>query len=373
MTIDEHPLCNGEKLLVYRFAGRGGAPRVYLQGALHADEVSATVALHALTKLLDAAEQVGQVIGEITVVPHCNPAGLRQFTHGRHLGRFDMTDGRNFNRSFPDLAGTVIDRLERMPREARTRAAAVAIGQAAIAERGDAHNAGDQLRLKLLQLSWGADIVIDVHADMEAILHIYSSLDCWPVMEGVAQRLGVQVAILADESADLPFDEAHSMAWRQIAGHLAEEGGRRAETASCTVELRGLADVEHTLALQDAAALFGFLADIGAVSPADALAPPARPVTVTNLEGVEMVRSPRDGVLVHCAALGERVAPGHRIARVLDTGERDQARQWVDVTASTEGVIFARWHQRAILAGMPICKIAGSRREVMDAGARLLD
>lgn len=372
MAIDEHLLAGSERLLVYRFAGRGSGPRIYLQGALHADEVSATVALHRLTELLDRAEQAGQVIGDITVVPHCNPAGLRQFTHGRHLGRFDMRDGRNFNRSFPNLADAVVDRLGHLPRAARTRAVAVAIGQAVMAERRE-ENAGDQLRLKLMQLSWGADIVIDVHADMEAILHIYSSLNCWPVMQGLTQRLGVPIAILADESADLPFDEAHSVAWRRIGGHLAKEGASQAVTAACTVELRGLADVEHEVAMQDALALFGYLADMGALSRVDVPAPPDRPVMVINLEGVEMVRSPRDGVLVHCAALGERVAPGQCIARVLAVGERRRAHQWTEVTASTEGVIFARWHQRAILAGMPICKIAGSRRETTGAGTRLLD
>ncbi|WP_448955841.1 hypothetical protein [Labrys neptuniae] len=229
------------------------------------------------------------------------------------------------------------------------------------------------MRLKLMQLSWGADIVIDVHADMEAILHIYSSLDCWPMTEGIAQRLGVPIAILADESAELPFDEAHSAVWRRIAGHLAMEDAGRVQTASCTVELRGLVDVEHELAMHDAAALFGFLADIGAVSPTDVPALSSRPIMVTNLEGVEMVTSPRNGVLVHCAALGERVVPGQLIARVLDVGECDRAHQWTEVAASMEGVIFARWHQRVILAGMPICKIAGSRKEATDAGARLLD
>ncbi|WP_448955840.1 hypothetical protein [Labrys neptuniae] len=133
MTIDEYLMPGGEKLLIYRFVGMGGGPRVYLQGALHADEVSATVALHRLTKLLDAAEQAGELIGEITVVPHCNPRGLGQFAYGRHLGRFDLTDRRNFNRSFPNLADAIIGHLERMPLAARTREAAVAIGHALMA------------------------------------------------------------------------------------------------------------------------------------------------------------------------------------------------------------------------------------------------
>src|SRR5262245_37608357 len=94
MVIDEHLLRGGEKLLVYRFAGGGSGPRIYLQAALHAHEVSATMALHRLTELLETAERAERVIGEIIVVPHCNPAGLIQFAYGRHLGRFDMIDGR---------------------------------------------------------------------------------------------------------------------------------------------------------------------------------------------------------------------------------------------------------------------------------------
>lgn len=56
---------------------------------------------------------LGQVCGEIIVVPHSNPLGLKQFALGRHLGRFSF-DGRNFNRAFPQVGEWVVEQLKQL-------------------------------------------------------------------------------------------------------------------------------------------------------------------------------------------------------------------------------------------------------------------
>jgi len=71
--------------------------------------------------------------------------------------------------------------------------------------------------------------------------------------------------------------------------------------------------------------------------------------------------------------LGEHVVPGDVVARILDPMEMDPSRAWTPVVASTNGVVFARWHQRVVRAGMAVCKIAGKDVIRTSGNVHLLD
>ncbi|NML32317.1 succinylglutamate desuccinylase/aspartoacylase family protein [Paraburkholderia sp. G-4-1-8] len=368
---------SANETVMYRFGTPGTRPRVYLQGALHADEVSATLALHYLCELLTVAERENRVRGELIVVPHCNPAGLRQFVHGRHLGRFDLSDGRNFNRGFPDIADEIIHRLGRIAPQNLNTEMAIDTG-ASLLSKVRCESPGDQFRIELFRMSWGADIVIDVHSDMESVVHLYSSPASWPRIERLAAHLDAQTVMLGEVSADMPFDEAHSHAWSKVARFLMERDYCAAHrVSSCTVELRGLADVEPALARQDAAAFHDYLVDAGALDPIASIASSAAALRTAvqpiSLDEVDMITSPITGVLVHCKDLGERVVPGEVIARVFDPTEIVPYRAWREIVARYSGVVFARWHQRTVRAGMVVCKIGGANGERKPGNVRLPD
>lgn len=357
---------------VHRFGRPGARPRVYLQAGLHADEVAGTLVLQQLARKLEADQRDGRIQGEIVVVPHCNPVGLRQFVLGRHLGRFDLRDGRNFNRGFPDIAADVIAAMESSGKSPPTRELAVEIGLSVLAGQGPSTD-GAQHRIALMELSWGSDIVIDVHSDMEAILHMYTSEASWPGVMALGERLDLRVALLADVSADLPFEEAHSYAWRRIDSYLRDKGaGPTQSVSSCTIELRGLADIDDILTPRDAHAFHAFLIDAGAVLADCPAAPLNNTIQPTRLEAVDMVPSPCNGVLVHCKSPGDRVRNGDLLARIFDPAARDTSRAWTEITATAEGIVFARWHQRVIEKGMSICKIASTYAPEHATG-RLLD
>jgi hypothetical protein len=87
-------------------------PHVHVQGGLHADEGPGMLAARMLADRL----AVGGVSkgGSRAALPCCRrpiPIGLGQFVLGDHAGRFDLYDGRNFNRDYPDLAGAVAARV----------------------------------------------------------------------------------------------------------------------------------------------------------------------------------------------------------------------------------------------------------------------
>ncbi|MEI9987211.1 MAG: succinylglutamate desuccinylase/aspartoacylase family protein [Aliidongia sp.] len=91
-------------LTVHRYGTPGTAPKVYIQAALHADELPGVLAAHHLIRRLDAADRRGEILGEIVIVPMANPAGLGQIVDGVHIGNRDLRWGGDFNRNWFDLA-----------------------------------------------------------------------------------------------------------------------------------------------------------------------------------------------------------------------------------------------------------------------------
>lgn len=371
MPVREVYHVDGLPFAVWQFGSTDARRHIYLQGALHADEVAASMALEQLLPLLTAAEAEGRLRARFTLVPHCNPVGLSQFKGGRHIGRFTLEDDLNYNRGVPDLAPGVIAGLRNLPLGERTRATATRLGLAQLKAGSEGLTGRAALHNRLMQLSWGAERVYDLHTDMEALVHLYTSESSWAGMQDLAALTGTRVVMLADQTADGCFDEAHSLAWAQIAPHLVEP--ETAQTCACTLELRGLSDASDAQGRIDAAALMADFTGLGLITPAAAalLSPRSAP-HVLHLDGVEMVTAPFTAIFLPCVAPGDTVVKGQPVGDLIDTGATDPGKRRLTLRAGTDGLVFARWHQRVISAGMAACKIAGPG-PALRADARLLD
>ena len=100
-------------------------------------------------------------------------------------------------------------------------AANVAAIRAAMARRArrDAEPQGEiaALRHALLGLAHDADLVLDLHADNQAVLHLYLGTPLWPDAADLAAELGARAVLLAEVSGGNPFDEACSGPWWALA------------------------------------------------------------------------------------------------------------------------------------------------------------
>jgi predicted deacylase len=328
------------RLRVHRYEGRDpAAPRAYLQAALHAGELPGVAALHVLLPMIARAEAEGRLLGSVTAVPQANPIGAGQNLFGEHQGRFSLASRTNFNRDFP-----LIDRpdADLLPGD-----------DAPIA-------ADDRLKARLLALSLGHEIVLDLHCDDQGPCYLYVEDRVWPGLSDLAAALDCAAVIVWDTTSDGAFDEA---ALRPYAMSMpADAVARRAVT---TVELRGTADVSPDLARADADGLYRFLVHRGvvrdtAVSPPAAWTGPAVPIA-----NVEMVKAPAAGAILYEVAPGDRVREGDVVARVLvdpGVGGGETA-----VVAPQGGLVLTRRSQRLARRGDDIAKILGTRRA---AGAR---
>lgn len=343
-------------LTVLRFGTPGHGPKAYLQAALHADEVPALVVTHVLREQLAALEAAEQITGEIILVPYANPIGLGQIVLGQQQGRFALNDGKNFNRGFADLAPRVktLIESERADNPARPALQEVkaAIRQAA-SELG-ASTPAEDLKRQLLRLAADADVVLDLHCDADAVMHLYALTPQAAEATQLGALLRARAVLLATESGDSPFDEACSALWLRLQQALP---GHRLPLAcfAATVELRGEADTDIDLARQDAAALLDFLRLRGLIKgPTPVVPEPA--CAATPLSGSEPMTAPVSGVVVFHRHPGEHVAAGDLIAEVLDPVNGTAH----PVHCKSAGVFYARCGSRWAPAGKRLGKIAGT-------------
>ena len=360
MQIDLIPLHHSPSgttrtLRVHRFGQPGARPKAYIQAALHADELPGVLVAHQLIALLTDAEAKGELVGEVVVVPAANPIGFSQEFLGIHHGRFALSDGFNFNRGFADVSRGLQESVASS--SARPGRDVSAVLRSHFRDALQQHPASSEsavLKLQLLKLAIDADVVLDLHCDGEAVMHLYTLPSLATRIAPLARLLGAAVCLTATESGEGPFDEACSRPW-QVAQAANPDALIATPCFAATVELRGERDVSPVLATQDARAIFEFL-KIECVVDGATPSLPHHDYRVLPLAATEPVIAPASGVLLFDCELGAHVMQGDLIAHLLDpvTGES------TPVKAGTSGLLFARAASRWASAGKRIGKIAGS-------------
>jgi predicted deacylase len=75
------------------------------------------------------------------------------------------------------------------------------------------------LKKTLLGMAIDADIVLDLHCDNEAVLHLRTARR-WPTPSRRWRRCSARTRLLAVQAGGEPFDEACSRLWWDLAAHF---------------------------------------------------------------------------------------------------------------------------------------------------------
>lgn len=354
------PSLGSQRLLTsFHFGPQDTGRKIYLQASLHADELPGMLTAWHLKQRLLTLESAGLLRAEIVLVPVANPIGLNQNLHAHLLGRHDLASGQNFNRHYPALADAVFADIRphmgasatenaRLARQSLSRQLARLIPQSEL----------DSLRLTLMKMACDAEVVLDLHCDFRADLHLYTGTPLWPRCEPLARYLGACATLLATESGDQPFDEACSQLWWQLAERAEAACPGAAFEPAClavTIELRGQANIDHELAKQDAEGILHYMRHIGVIAEAAPTLPALR-YPATPLAGSEDLRAPHAGILVYHAKPGSLLAHGDLIAEVIDP-----LSDWVsEIRAQRSGVLYATSVRSYAITGMNVAKVASA-------------
>jgi len=320
------------------------------------------LALFHLMELLDSAEAEGRILGDVVVVPLANPIGLSEWLLQKPVGRRDLEGAHNFNRGFPDLAKLTGDVLEKkLGDDPKVNAAIIRAAFATALEEAKVETEFDALRIRLMQASHDADIVLDLHCDHHALMHFYASTAQPEVTDLLGRCTGSVLALIEDVSGGHAFDEAHTAPWRA----LRERFGERVPLPcfSTTLEYRGQGDVSDDLANRDAEGLMAFLAGVGAV--AGGPVPAHGRAEEMPLAGAVEFMAPIGGIVSWVTRPGDRVTEGQVLGHVTDAA----ARRRVDIVAPTTGLLFRQEFWTSCLRGQGLCHVAGT--EIRRQGALL--
>lgn len=352
-------------LAVHRFGTPGARPKVYLQAAIHADELPAMMALHHLRPLLEAADAKGQIKGEIVVVPVANPVGLAQNIAGYHLGRFDLVSRENFNRNFLAVAEGIAEEVKpKLTNDAAknveiVRKAAVAwlIAQAP-------RNENESLKFNLQRLAIDSDICLDLHCAGEATMHLFMHQDSYD--EGGAElsaQIGSRATLVSRHASGgaRAFSQGIGGLWSDLRGLIQDQAKPIPQACiSATVEYRGRVDVTDGFGKPDADNLFKILQRYGAIAgdPGPLPKPLCEAVPVSAME---VGYAPVTGVLTYHKAPGDMVKAGEVVCEIIDPYAEDQTRARVPVKSLADGILFGRRPERISRPGMVLFRIASDK------------
>lgn len=349
--LPEHALGGQRQFTSFHFGESGKGEKIYLQAGLHADELPGMLVLHYLKRLLSQAERRGELQSEIIIVPVANPPGLAQVLLNGGVGRFDLVSGRNFNRDFPDLTQLLLNHAFSIDESLHQQVRA-AMREALLS----AHDTSEvtALRRQLLLLACDADVVLDLHCDDRAILHMYADPAWSEQAEVLACFMDIGAVLLSQDSGGGSFDEACGLPWHRLA---TQHFALKDLTPGCmavTLELRGQRDISHELASVDAERLYRYLQYRGAIA-GESPEIPQRDVAMLPFAAGEIVTAPASGILLLLRQPGEWVEADEAVAEIVDP-ITDTVKA---VRAKAGGLIYACRQAPFVTLGAEVMKIAG--------------
>lgn len=347
------------RLQSYRFEGPEPDrwPSVYIHAGLHADEHPGLLVVQHLLIELQRIERDGRLLGTVTLRPFANPVGMGQQVFGHLTGRFSLDNGENFNRRFPNMVEALEADIKAQP-PMRNDIADIRARFDRLLEEHRTQDTVAACKYHLLKDALQHDLVLDLHCDMDAALHIYSTTNQRDRTLRLARCMGIEAVFLEDDSGGDPFDEAYSKPWRllQAAGLV----DRKRLGYSCTVELRGQADVSDELATADAAGILRFLAEEGVIDRGAAPTGPAGPCEpqIYPLTGVAPVKAGTAGIVIYRKQLGEKIKKGEVLAEIapLDQGIGPPREL---VRSPTDAVVVVKSLTKLVRSGQKIALLAG--------------
>ena len=363
-------LGNRRTLQIVRYGPKITGKKTYIQAGLHADEPPGFVVMHYLLKLLDEEDKENKIEGEIILVPVANPIGLNQWSGNQLQGRFDVDNGVNFNRNYPELTEGVARQVaSKLQSDANKNITLIRKAMLRVLAEQSPMDEGAFLKQKLLSLAVDADIVLDLHCDDDASLHIYMGTPLWPDATDLSAQLGSKVTLLAKNSGGEPFDEACSKPWWELASRFPERPIPPACLAA-TVELRGSQDVSHELGQLDAKNIFTFLKRRGYIKgKAPKLPKLAR--NATPLSGVEHVKATAPGIIIYRKNIGDLIKKGDVVAEIINPLAQKTHQRIIRLKAKNGGVLFTKLLDRYAKNDRVIIKIAG-KKPIKSKGKHLL-
>jgi len=347
-TIDLFKLASGDvvSLQVYKFIGQQSGKKTYIQANLHGAEIVGNAVIYKLIEFLTTLDK-SQLQGEIWLVPVCNPSGVNQRSHFYSTGRFNIYDGKNWNRIFwdyekqgEDLKGFAQSQVNNQPGVIREKYLAK-IKQAweKEFERIDQPSSvplSRQYRYQLQSLCLDADYVIDIHSSSnQAIDYTFGFQE----RQDNAKFLLLEYAIIMDQYDGDAFDEAFLKPWLALEQELDNLGRKISfDIESWTLELGGGMVMNPESVAKGFAGIKNYLAHKQMLSLPEPIQ--AKDIAVVPKHKINSYYAPTGGMIQSRLPLRTQVEVGAKIYQLLSFNKQGQLPEIFDIYAESQGIVF---------------------------------
>ncbi|MBD1846127.1 succinylglutamate desuccinylase/aspartoacylase family protein [Cyanobacteria bacterium FACHB-63] len=349
-TIPLQHLASGDYLSLqfYKFVGDRLGKKVYLQSNLHGGEIAGNVVLHRLMEWLGTLAP-SQLVGELWVVPVCNPAGVNVRSHHYASGRFESYSGHNWNRIFWDYEkkGANIQAFAKSQLELEPRIIQQNfrhhIQQQFLQLRSEIDAAAsvpfhEKYRYVLQSLSLDADYVLDLHTSSDlGLTYVYYFRD----RQDSAPLFLLEAGILLDDYDGDAFDEAFIKPWLALEQCFTElERPMRFEVEAYTLELGSGMQIDSEAVDRGIRGIQNYLITKGVLDLSDfpRITPPPMRLVPRNKQ--RRYYAPAGGVIQSRVPVGAVVEAGTILYELLRFS-KDGAMPTVQaVQAQQPGVVF---------------------------------
>jgi len=340
---------------IYRISSGLDGPTVYIQSSIHGAEVQGNVVIFHLLQALK-----GQcIMGEIILVPNCNPVGTNIKAGEYTLGRFDPVNGTNWNRGYYYDSDQVLtfakkvekhDTVDDIKRQFRAHLS-TAIDNKLAQPWG--LGLAQQLNLSLQQLSVNADIVLDLHNGPVSTRHAYIP----EYAKAAALQFSIPHCIFIPNKFAGALDEASFCPWWTLQDTLKAKFNREYDfgVQAFTLEMGSQEVISFSEGEKDAKSILGYLSCKGVLMSKDYAPADMRRIGVM-LEDYKTLYTDFGGMVEYCVSPGQHVKKGETLARVLNIDDLDTEQAIQHVNAPCDLIPMLHFPSASVLSGTQLYK-----------------
>lgn len=351
-TINLRQMASGDRLYlqVYKFIGARPGKKVYIQSNLHGAEIAGNAVIHQLIEFL-LTINVNDLIGEIWLVPVCNPMGTNERSHHFSPGRYCAYEIRDWNRIFWDYEKEADDLVAftksqlHIHKEVVRQDYLTTIQQkfAKILERINAFSGvsyTEWFSYKLQSLSLDADYLIDLHSSTnQALNYLYYFRN----REDSAKYFLLDLGILLDTYDGDAFDEAFIKPWLALENCFAQLGREiKFDVEAWTLELGAGMQMNPDSVDLGLRGIKNYLVQKGVLQISGLLPPQttSHEMRFTTRSKVTKYYAIAGGMIQARLQLGSFVKRGDRLYQILSFNKENLLPTVVNIYAEQDGLIY---------------------------------
>ena len=351
-TLFLRQMASGDRLhlQVYKFVGAQPGKKVYLQSNLHGAEIVGNAVIHQLIEYLVSINET-DLIGEVWLVPVCNPMGTNERAQHFSPGRYCPYESKDWNRIFwdyekeaDDLLGFAKSQLDFSLDEIRQNYLHL-IQEKFAGNLTQINSAAsvpytERFRYQLQLLSLNADYLIDIHSSTnQGLDYVYY----FRHREKSAKYFLLEFGILLNKYDGDAFDEAFIKPWLALEDCFEKLGRKiKFDMEAWTLELGAGMQMNPDSVFKGVQGIKNYLAEKGILQTDGFPLPGSKYDEMYFVESRNRKKyyAIAGGMIQSRVKLGTQVKIGEKLYQILSFNKENQLPTVIDVCAAEDGLVY---------------------------------